>query len=171
MTLCYISLLHLAFATPSNLDSSGTNPATASAIPKQMLQTMPLPPFAWGGKKGAVSPPALCSARQHLEPSALTAGQRGAGLMGTGHGQLRAARIPRAPTNTTLSSLGSYLLPLPPCLPAALQVLLLRPHGQVAKAPRMPHPHALQPRHRVGLGRQQAGGRGHPQGPSRSASP
>lgn len=35
--LRYISLLHLALATPSNLDSSGMNPATASEILKQML--------------------------------------------------------------------------------------------------------------------------------------
>jgi len=63
MFLCSIPLLHLAFATPSNLDSSGTNPATASAILKQMLQTMPLH-LVQGKKPGAIRPP--CPAQQCL---------------------------------------------------------------------------------------------------------
>lgn len=64
--LCYITQLHLALATPSNLDSSGQNPATASEILKQMLSTMSLPPFALTGK-GLAAAPALSSAKEPLD--------------------------------------------------------------------------------------------------------
>lgn len=115
-------------------------------MPKQMLQTMPLPPFAWGGKVGAVSPAALCSAQQHLEPSALTAGQRGAGLMGTGSSGWPLCSQDSSRPCEHNPVLPQQLSAASPSVPASCpQLLLLHPHGQVAEAPRMPHPHALQP--------------------------
>lgn len=114
MFLCSIPLLHLAFATPSNLDSSGTNPATASAILKQMLQTMPLHLAQGGESQEPSNPPALHSSASNpiLSPNPRPRGD-GRGFRcsthprGSGHGML-----PVHPSQQNPSSFSGCLLPL-----------------------------------------------------------